>query len=783
MIYRAVRFLAALSMMVALLLPLADACGPDFTGPIFTPVNGPDTADYAEYVHGNLGILQPSYWHRPLYIAYRHLNGQPFSASERKALTEPEPQDTAATDWVDAWKQARKKVDAQASDSQMYNMGHGVTRQLGQPDTFVEYYNCLDNAFENAVNILNKRVAQFGAQSLAVKDWLAAQDQVFENCAGVPGDPAKPKSAVIPAAARAEDPQEIRADRAYQIAAAHFYANDFDAAQARFEAIAQDPASPYNKLAAYLAARVLIRKGTLYGGSGPDGKQALARAETQLRAILADQNLSELHRGALRLLGFVQIRLHSERRFQELENSLSLGGDAKTFRQDLTDYLWLLDRESLTRAKTAGANSPAPPADRSAARETAMNQSADMTDWIFAFQSGLYPDALGRWKNTKSLPWLVAAIAKAPASDPAVAELTAAVAKVTPESPAYVTLNFHRLRLLERTDDPAARSQVDQFLARHAASLPLSAKNVFLALRARLAANLEDFLRFAPRTTREFPDVNNDATHQTPKDVPHFDVDASVILTERLPLRLLANAAKSQTLPVELRRDVTIAAWTRAIVLNNDAVALELTPRLEELVPEITEDLAAFTTAADPGERQFVTVFAILRNPGFRPFVSAGYPRGNLYTVGEPGFNKIDNLRDNWWCSAAPAARENPFFEQDYYRMFAQLSSALGPVYPEGKVSSPAFLTPEQRAEAEQEHAALAAQPSAPNWLGKRALEFANAHPDDPRVPEALYLTVRARRYGCADNTADNFSKLAFGLLHKRYANNPWTQKTPYWFE
>src|SRR5262249_56020384 len=112
-------------------------------------------------------------------------------------------------------------------------------------------------------------------------------------------------------------------------------------------------------------------------------------------------------------------------------------------------------------------------------------------------------------------------------------------------------------------------AQVCQVIGEDGSPLLLSAKNEVLALRTKLAANLEDFLRFAPRTTREFTDVNNDAAHQTPKDVPHFDADASVIFTEKLPLRILAAAAKSPVLPTELRRDVAVAAWTRAILLNN----------------------------------------------------------------------------------------------------------------------------------------------------------------------------------------------------------------------
>lgn len=60
--------------------------------------------------------------------------------------------------------------------------------------------------------------------------WVSAQDQVFSNCGG--------KAHVIPASLNSGDAQ-LRADRAYQIAAAHFYCQNFDEASAEFDAIAK----------------------------------------------------------------------------------------------------------------------------------------------------------------------------------------------------------------------------------------------------------------------------------------------------------------------------------------------------------------------------------------------------------------------------------------------------------------------------------------------------------------------------------------------------------------
>ena len=91
----------------------------------------------------------------------------------------------------------------------------------------------------------------------------------------------------------------------------------------------------------------------------------------------------------------------------------------------------------------------------------------------------------------------------------------------------------------------------------------------------------------------------------------------------------------------------------------------------------------------------------------------------------------------------------------------------------------PAFLTAEDRDRARNDVARLRQLPGAPAYLGAIILAWANAQPRDPRVPEALYLVVRATRYGQKDTQT---SKAAYLLLHNRYRRNPWTSKTPLWF-
>src|SRR6185295_12974455 len=100
--------------------------------------------------------------------------------------------------------------------------------------------------------------AQWGAGSPNVTEWLRGQDKVFINCSAGPS---------IPQAIADAEPL-LAADRKYQIAAAHFYAEQYREAETAFDEIARDTASSWHAIAPYLAARVCIRRGTVGGDAG-----------------------------------------------------------------------------------------------------------------------------------------------------------------------------------------------------------------------------------------------------------------------------------------------------------------------------------------------------------------------------------------------------------------------------------------------------------------------------------------------------------------------------------
>jgi len=185
---------------------------------------------------------------------------------------------------------------------------------------------------KTAAATLDQRIKKFGLDSVAVKDFVAGQDQVFVNCT---------EGKVIPAAAAADADPIVRADRTYQIAAANFYAANFDEARIQFEAIAHDKSSPWRETAAYLVARSLLRKASL--GPAEQKNESLAQSEDVLKKLLNDRSLATVQPAAARLLNLVRLRLHPDDKLHELAQSLLTKNDA-TLKQDLWDYTLLLDQ-------------------------------------------------------------------------------------------------------------------------------------------------------------------------------------------------------------------------------------------------------------------------------------------------------------------------------------------------------------------------------------------------------------------------------------------------------
>jgi hypothetical protein len=745
---------------VALLFPcvMVQACGPDFQPDVFVRTTNPD--DLHVFAAGKLGILQTGYDSNEFAVAYRYLSGGTLSAEERASYA-PAPQ--AVRDWskftpeqireaqraeqaakpVGAWLMARKEALAMA--------GAGDDGATGLPDPNAYYspeeVNCPDAAFKTAVLTVNRRAVTWGKGNAWLTDWIHAQDAVFTNCDG--------KTARFPPAAPAGAPALLRADRAYQTAAANFYARKYDEARDGFEAIAKDGDSPWHAWGGYLSARSMVRKAFAMGKATDEFSMDLAdfdmgtmqEAQQMLEKLVAHPPAGLPREAVEGELNFIRIRTEPDKRAAEICAALAGPEPDARQKQDLDDLNFILSKH------------------------VHLTNTPPLLEWIDALRRGNEDQSLASWRKTQAKPWLVAALMKADAKAPGAAELLAAAAKTQSSDPAFETLLFHRIRILtELHHSDEARALVDLALKtkRPAAS---SDRNGFLGERMQLAQSFDEFLEYAPRAVIDpessgyYAAGGECASFQNPKDRPkncienphsqEFDHDAVAVLNERSPLTRLVEAAQSVKLPQNLRDEVAMAAWTRSVVLEDAASAAKLAPLLPERLRK--------TAGTGIG---FPAMLALLHNPGLRPVVEPGYSRFNSYDT-------LDSFRDNWWCGGwqTPQARQNSMAE---------------------KAQPLPYLRPEEQTEGAAEYRRVMDLPCAPTYLGRHVIEYAKAHPDDPDVPEALALTVRATRYACltwgkssdetagAENSATG--KVAFQLLHAKYPKSPWTLKTKYYY-
>ena len=759
-------FAIAALVAVVLLSPIGnvEACGPFFEDDVFVSTTGPD--DIAAFARGQLGILQAGFDSNEYAVAYRYLNGGKLSDAElafyAPAISRPQivtdyrnlsPEQIAAAQKAEKEAQENAQPFGQWLKERAQYIPEGApgeqkpvfpTNYDGTISLDEGYLNCPDPAFQNAMLTLTKRADTWGKKSPQLIDWIYGQDSVFSNCTG--------KTAVIPTPAPDDSPVLLRADRAYQIASAAFYAKQFDEAIRQFAAIAADGSSPWAAWGPYLAARATVRKAFAMGKTTNPYSGDLAsydadtmlRAQQMLESILQQPNL-RLSRSIIQdELNFVRIRTEPEQRAKEIGIALAGPAPDPNFANDIRDLNWLL----LKQVKTSN---PPP-----------------LLSWIAAWRGGATgATAYATWQQSHALPWLVMAIVKADASDPFASELINEAAEIPPDAHAYDTVFFHRVRLLtalKRTDEAGAL--LDAAIPPLQRQKPSSNLNALLGERMAVARNFKEFLIYAPRATLKTESqgsydlhgqcneraraVNRDADCPELKQ-PQFNEDAVTVLNRNTPIDLLIEAATSPSMPANLRQNIAVAAWTRTILLQDSASAAKLSPSL----PKEIRDTAGSSTA-------FPASLAILRNPGIRPYLETGIPRVASYSY-------FDNLRNNWWCK--------PWGQSQY-------SGEAKPM----PVPNVGFLPADALSRADSEYQQLQQLPDSVVVIGQRVLDYAKAHPDDANIPEALALVVRAGHYACQPYSGTDkseytpVSKAAFELLHRRYPKSPWALKTRFYY-
>jgi hypothetical protein len=779
------RFLCVV-LFVLIELP-AHSCGPDWAEAVFVKKHGPDLP-YDAFARGRLGVAQPGYRTRHLVITYRYLNHLPLSLDEQQDAVNANNRfnSTWSNDQQSplsqhkgflAWIEARKEVgpvDGFVPQSPFSTEG------AWQFDSYFE--NCLDDAFANAARTLQVRQSTLGNRPADVIEWVRGQDVVFQNC---------DKQTATPIALSASAVQWLRYDRAYQQAAALLYQRKYEDAVSAFSAIATDSGSPWSQLSQYLVGRVMVSQAVALEeydpppGSDTSKEQSpdqyleqLRSARAKLLTMRAEPRMRSLEHAVNAMLDRVNARLEPELQTRTLAVRLTAPEPDPNFYQDVLDLSYLLSDETnvdaIALANRAKTSVPGP-------ANAAERRAADMLAWMKVFHTSDENASLEHWHASHEDAWLLNALSFAKPEGASTRELLQAAATVGQSNPAYTAVTYHRFRLSPVT--ALNRGELLTVLPHLSASESVSTLNLFAELNARSAPDLNTWLKEAarkPAAEAMYSEEEPFDTKMTPQpcgpseiaaETPLFPPDAATVLNTRLPLRLLAQAAESTSLPPNLRFQVAQAAWTRAVLLDRRDIAARLSPILIQCNSNWQPVLSAYDRAKSTKDQKATALFALMRFASTEPDVREGNYRID-------GFASYSYYRDNWWCFTVPPNARNQNSGKNQY---ADETGWGFTSVAHTDVVDPLFLTQTDRVEAFREIAILRAIPRASEYLASEAASWQRAHPHDSRAPELLGEAFRVVRNACGDKTSADTEHQLFLTLHREYPTNHWTLRYQSW--
>jgi len=792
------------------------SCGPDFPTAIFVLGNGP--GDYATYAAGHLGVVQSSYFHRTRAIAWNWLNGRaltpeeqkealaadsymrqnsdaPYTANPASANSQPvSPTPNPVKDWVDARDTVIQPVYATNAEKARAtaNTSSSTTQRAVPNDAYQSFNNCLDDSYANAARTLKTRIKSYGATNPEVIEWVRGQDAVFSNCDGTGTLPTPLTTGSL----------WLRQDRAYQIAAARFYAVNYDGALQAFSAIAADTASPWSTLSRYLEARTLLRKASVsndtsgYGNNSPGTQgprsaylQGLTAAQKELLAMRAEPRMTKMLNQINDLLDLINTRLQPEQ--QKLVIAARIESQhPHHLKQALIDLAWLYDHPATDNTNLSPAQiqlqiKASQDARAKALASAAQHDAADLIDWL---QGGPKVDPVASWRSEHKLPWLLDALEFSKPGDPVLPELLAAAAQVPQSSPGWTAVTYHRLRLMPR--NAAMHEQLLAVLPVVVAQKDASTTNLFLGLSASTAPTLADWIAAAPRepagetswgeTDSFSPPMVRDGATSTPENacgtklkqgVPYllFDDDAAYGLNAQMPLELLAKAAADASLPENLRFQVAQAAWARAVMLDRPEIAAQMSPLLIACRAAWKPVLDAYNQSKTNDDRHANGLLALMRFASTEPSVRDGEERRN-------GFATYDEYRQNWWCSTVPHPGETVDNDPN-----PPANSGYVPPAPPPTPPTPLFLTAADKASATSELAMLQKIPSGSDYFATQALAWFKAHPKDPRTADIVGEANQVLHNSCRNDGTPKLAHALFDVLHQSFPQSSWAKKYKTW--
>ena len=262
------------------------------------------------------------------------------------------------------------------------------------------------------------------------------------------------------------------------------------------------------------------------------------------------------------------------------------------------------------------------------------------------------------------------------------------------------------------------------------------------------------------------------------------------VLFNLLSTAALTRLAGRGDVPAEERSRFARVAWSRLYAMGRP-VPDRLDRLMRRLNPEITRGWTSRPgRGGRPGDRRLL--LDVLRSPGLNILMTS-HQRETHESSREAPLREIDTHQhsdNNWWCAwqkPRHAARLDELLYQQFFgrpgeypERDGENSLEIAGARPtlEPLLASSYFRSAGDPAEQES----LAKIDCAPKLMAERAIAWKGKGLAGQE--EALALAVRATRYGCQRQGGHGvWSKAAFDLLHRRFAESAAAKRTRYWFD
>lgn len=707
-------------------------CALGYRNSIFMPSFWPDRS-LEQLAGGQLGVIAPDFDHFHLFIAYRRLAGKALKPQDidRLRVFDPCWQDGSngfhGKDWSSSLVMAAAQREWEAARTQpglpaIKPVKPSGSSVMGYMESAVP--NCNPDAFRTAAQTLRSRIAAHGTTGW-LHDWVEAQDRVMRLCFDAQGEMPQPSSAAAP--------DWLRADRAYQIAAAHFYAGHYEQSARHFSEIAADSASPWRSWGLYLAARSRLREAST-ASKGTDRQDLLRQARQLLEGALTTVDDPGVQANVARMLQRVRLQTEPEKVMPEIDARLSADVLDSSVGQDVRDF----DPES-ARSSIFDARAP------------------QFGAWVHAMRSGAIPEDAD-FASASPLA-LLAWLTSAKPDTPRLAELLQRAATVQNSSPAYQTVQIHRIRLLP--DRMQALQIARRMLALPAQDLNIQDRNRIKALALPMAQTATELANLAYRQPIAHPKVQQLATQVS---IPVVDNQGAAVLNQALSVDRLFELHSSTATPVPLRRELLSVVWVRALVLGRWDLLHKLQPAMQKALPRATALLQDIDEAQDLRARRARASLFLVLHPGIVGTLSTEIGYNNPSELALPNMHRRllqEGSRENWWCGLPGGY---------WIDTPVPVPSPL-----------PAFVNTNEARRWKSEYDKLRATPNGTEYLAPTVLEWARANPRDPHLPDALRMIVRSARGGCVTPSAAGMGREAFRHLHRYFPKSEAAKQTRSW--